>query len=106
MAEFKKMIMQEFEMTDLGELSYFLDIEVKTSEWIFMHQKKYAKDILKRFNMSECNPIITLVETGISVQLEGGLPCPFFELKVLLNFLDIRKKIMKKEPSNLDERKK
>jgi len=71
MAEFKKMIMQEFEMTDLGELSYFLDIEVKTSEWIFMHQKKYAKDILKRFNMSECNPIITLVETGISVQLEG-----------------------------------
>lgn len=71
MAEFKKMIMQEFEMTDLGELSYFLDIEVKTSEWIFMHQKKYAKDILRRFNMSKCNLAITPIEIGIRLQLVG-----------------------------------
>jgi len=40
--------MEEFEMSDLGELSYFLGIEfISTSKGIFMHQKKYAEDILK-----------------------------------------------------------
>lgn len=44
MVEFKKRIMQEFDMTNLGELSYFLDIEYpKRSEGIFLHQKKYVK---------------------------------------------------------------
>jgi len=43
MRVFKERIMEEFEMSDLGELSYFLGIEfVSTSKGIFMHQKKYA----------------------------------------------------------------
>ncbi|XP_006582472.1 uncharacterized protein LOC114414123 [Glycine soja] len=59
-------------MSDLGELSYFLGIEfVSTSKWIFMHQKKYAEHILKRFNMMECNSVITPTETGIKLQIDG-----------------------------------
>ncbi|RDY06739.1 putative mitochondrial protein, partial [Mucuna pruriens] len=54
--EFKRRIMLEFEMIDLGLLSYFLGMEfVTTSDGIFMHQKRYATKILKRFHMLDCN---------------------------------------------------
>ena len=44
--------MQVFEMTNLGEMSYFLSMEVKQNEGdIFICQRKYAKEILKKFNM-------------------------------------------------------
>ncbi|KAK2365584.1 putative mitochondrial protein [Trifolium repens] len=66
--KFKTDIMKEFEMTDLGELSYFLGMEfVKTSRGCFLHQKKYVADILKRFHMSNCNPAITPMETGVKL---------------------------------------
>jgi len=45
--EFKKNMIKEFEMTDIGEMSYFLGVEVSQSEkGIFISQKKYAKEIL------------------------------------------------------------
>jgi hypothetical protein len=60
--------MKEFEMTDLGELSYFLGMEfTKTTRGCFLHQKKYVADILKRFHMSNCNPAITPMETGVKL---------------------------------------
>jgi hypothetical protein len=66
--KFKTDIMKEFEMTDLGELSYFLGMEfVKTDRGCFLHQKKYVVDILKRFHMSNCNPTITLMEIGVKL---------------------------------------
>ena len=49
---FKSAMKQEFEMTNLGLMKYFLGIEVNQSEkGIFISQSKYANDILKRFNM-------------------------------------------------------
>lgn len=43
--EFEEMT-QQFEMTDMGLMSYFLGIEVKQSEsGIFISQKKYANDV-------------------------------------------------------------
>jgi hypothetical protein len=63
--KFKSSLMQEFEMSDLGNLSYFLGMEFKhTDRGVFLHQKKYAEDILKRFNMVNCNAVITPMETG------------------------------------------
>ncbi|XP_019425043.1 PREDICTED: uncharacterized protein LOC109333917 [Lupinus angustifolius] len=55
-------------MTDLGKLSYFLGLEFTyTSAGILKHQKKYAKDLLKRFNMNSCNPALNPVETQLKV---------------------------------------
>ena len=55
-AKLKKELMSEFEMTDMGVLSYFLGLEFKKTESGFlMHQSKYETEILKRFNMVECN---------------------------------------------------
>ena len=51
-------MMQVFEMTDLGEMSYFLGMEVKQIEGdIFISQRKYAKEILKKFNMSNSKKV-------------------------------------------------
>ena len=42
----------EFEMTDLGLIRYFLGLEVCQSKTgIFISQSKYVHEILKRFNM-------------------------------------------------------
>ena len=63
--DFKKAMAREFEMTDIGLMSYYLGIEVKQSkEGIFISQEGYAKEVLKRFNMANCKPISTPVECG------------------------------------------
>jgi hypothetical protein len=56
--EFKAAMMKEFEMTNLGLMRYFLDIQVKPFLGkIFILQEKYVTDLLKKFNMSECKPV-------------------------------------------------
>jgi len=48
--EFKQEMMNVFEMIDLGLMTYFLGMEVKQSQnEVFICQKKYAKEILKKF---------------------------------------------------------
>ena len=50
--DFRETMKQQFEMIDLGLMSYFLRIEVQqTNDGIFISQKKYALDILKHFKM-------------------------------------------------------
>ncbi|KAL0402497.1 UNVERIFIED_CONTAM: Retrovirus-related Pol polyprotein from transposon TNT 1-94 [Sesamum latifolium] len=53
-------MMEKFEMTDLGQMRYFLGIQVKQSPGrIFLSQENYIDDLLKKFNMSHCKPIST-----------------------------------------------
>ncbi|GAU28814.1 hypothetical protein TSUD_21510 [Trifolium subterraneum] len=69
--EFKVDMMREFEMTDLGHISYFLGIEFqRTSEGLILHQKKYASEILKRFEMDQCNPALTPSEPRLQLSRE------------------------------------
>jgi hypothetical protein len=50
--QFKKSMMAEFDMIDLGKMRYFLGIEVLQKEdGIFISQQKYAHKILERFHM-------------------------------------------------------
>lgn len=54
-AEFKSCMMKKFEMINLGLLHYFLGLEVKQgSDGIFISQRKYAMDLLKKFSMVNC----------------------------------------------------
>ncbi|GAU30980.1 hypothetical protein TSUD_104940 [Trifolium subterraneum] len=70
--EFKVDMMREFEMTDLGHISYFLGIEFqRTSEGLILHQKKYASEILKRFEMDQCNPALTPSEPRLQLSKES-----------------------------------
>jgi hypothetical protein len=47
-------------MSMMGELTFFLDIQVKQAkEDIFIDQAKYTKDLMKKFNMTELKPVST-----------------------------------------------
>lgn len=68
MMEFKRSMMKEFDMSDLGKMRYFLGIEVQQLEnGIFISQKKYAWDVLKRFQMEECNVVLNLIVPGFKI---------------------------------------
>jgi hypothetical protein len=52
-------------MTDLGLMKYFLDLEVRQGKYgIFISQETYAKVILKKNKMEECNLVVTPMELG------------------------------------------
>jgi hypothetical protein len=58
----------EFQMSMMGELTFFLGIQVKqTKEGIFIHQAKYTKDLMKKFNMAELKPVSTLMSTAVTL---------------------------------------
>jgi hypothetical protein len=47
-------MLREFDMSDLGKMRFFLGIEVlQNSDGIYICQRKYALEVLKRFGMME-----------------------------------------------------
>lgn len=53
----------EFEMSMMGELNFFTRLQVKQSkESIFIHQEKYAKDLIKKFGLENCKKTDTYVK--------------------------------------------
>jgi hypothetical protein len=49
----------------LGELSFFLGLQIcQSNKGIFISQTKYIREILKRFGMEDCKPIITPMQTS------------------------------------------
>ena len=66
-SEFREAMISQFEMTDLGLMSYFLGIEVHQLDGgIFISQRKYASDILKKFKMDVAKPMMTPVEEKLN----------------------------------------
>jgi hypothetical protein len=63
-------LMEEFQMSMMEELTFFLRIQVKqTKQDIFVHQAKYTKDLMKKFNMAETMPMSTLMSTAMVLDL-------------------------------------
>ena len=57
-AMFADLMSREFEMSMMGELTFFLGLQIKqTREGMFVHQGKYTKDVLKKFDMGEAKPL-------------------------------------------------
>jgi hypothetical protein len=54
------MMESEFQISMMGELTFFLGIQLKqTKQGTFVHQAKYTKDLIKKFNMAELKPMST-----------------------------------------------
>nr|GFB26673.1 ribonuclease H-like domain-containing protein [Tanacetum cinerariifolium] len=63
---------QEFAMTYLGRLNYFLGISItRDSSGLFLSQKKYAIEILDRAHMDNCNPSRTPIDTKSKLGSDG-----------------------------------
>jgi hypothetical protein len=65
--KFSKDMQSEFEMSLLGELTFFLGLQIsQLDEGIFISQTKYIKEMLKKFRMEDCKPVSTPMVTVAS----------------------------------------
>ncbi|KAI3802038.1 hypothetical protein L1987_30161 [Smallanthus sonchifolius] len=61
--EFEIVMRSKFEMSSMGEMKFFLGLQVDQSEsGILIHQEKYVKEILTKFKMADSHPVKTPVE--------------------------------------------
>jgi hypothetical protein len=65
------MMEDEFQMSMNGELTFFLGIQVKQmKQGTFVHQAKYTKDLMKKFNMVKLKPVSAPMSTATSLGLD------------------------------------
>jgi len=63
---FSEIMSSEYEMSMMGELTYFLGLQVKqTSDGIFINQEKYVRDLLKKYQFDS----VSSKDTPISAPL-------------------------------------
>ena len=73
--ELKVFLSQQFEMKDLGHLSYFLGLEIthSTNEF-YITQAKYASELLSRAGFTDSKTVDTPVELNAHLTPTGGKP--------------------------------
>ncbi|WVZ94121.1 hypothetical protein U9M48_040056 [Paspalum notatum var. saurae] len=70
-SSFVEQMSREFEMSLMGELQFFLGLQIKQSlEGTFVHQAKYTRDILKKFNMGDSKPMTTPMSTNTALDAD------------------------------------
>eukprot|EP00253_Pinus_taeda_P019211 PITA_19211 len=74
----KTALHKRFSMTDMGLLNFFLGLEIhQRDSGITIFQPKYVRDLLARFDMSDCKPTATPFLSGI--KLENGKDTPLVD---------------------------
>ncbi|WVZ54674.1 LOW QUALITY PROTEIN: hypothetical protein U9M48_005438 [Paspalum notatum var. saurae] len=70
-SSFAEQMSREFEMSLMGELQFFLGLQIKQSpKGTFVHQVKYTKDILKKFDMGDSKPMTTPMSTNTALDAD------------------------------------
>jgi hypothetical protein len=70
-SDLKKLSKQNFEMKDLGELHYFLSIEViQSPKGIWLLQRQYALNKLSEYGMTGCKPISIPLEQNVKLSAD------------------------------------
>ena len=67
--EVKDGLCSQFKMKDLGEARFLLGIEIRrqVNGDVFLVQERYARDVVKRFNMEGCKSVSTPLELGVQL---------------------------------------
>jgi hypothetical protein len=72
---FASSMASEFEMSMIGELSFFLGLQItQRSEGMFISQEKYLREMLKRFQMEDSKPVGTPMVTGCKLSKDDDSP--------------------------------
>jgi Asp-tRNA(Asn)/Glu-tRNA(Gln) amidotransferase C subunit len=67
--KFAKDMHNEFEMSLLRELSFFMVLQIRQSnQGIFIFQTKYIREMIKRFGMEDCKSITTPMQTNCKLR--------------------------------------
>jgi hypothetical protein len=70
-ARFAEDMSREFEMSMMGELQFFLWLQIKQSkEGTFVHQAKYTKDIVRKFKMEDSKAVMTPMSTTTALDVD------------------------------------
>jgi hypothetical protein len=89
LSRFLDLMSREFEMSMMGELNFFLRLQIKqTQDRTFVHQGKYTKDVLKKFDMGEGKPLSTPMSTSMTLDTdEDGEPVDQKEYRSMIGSL-------------------
>lgn len=69
----KKLLTKEFEIKDLGNLKYFLGMEIaRSKKGIAVSQRKYVLDLLNETGMLGCKPAETPMDTTVKLEESDG----------------------------------
>lgn len=73
--EVKTALQAEFDMKDLGDLNFFLGLEIKyLKNGLFLSQHKYATDLVHKAGLDSCNSHMTPCQSGLKLYEDGGTP--------------------------------
>ena len=71
----KKLLSKEFEIKDLGNLKYFLGMEIaRSKKGIAVSQRKYVLDLLNETGMLGCKPAETPMDSTVKLEESDGSP--------------------------------
>ncbi|CAL1373295.1 unnamed protein product [Linum trigynum] len=71
--ELKRSLHGAFKLKDLGNVSYFLGLEVqRSSQGVFVSQKKYMADLLETAHYTDCKPCTTPMEQNLKLTRDSG----------------------------------
>lgn len=88
----KQLLSSEFEMTDIGKADTFLGIHIERDEsrnTIAIGQAEYFRRMLQKFNMTDCKPISTPIESGLDLKkgdVNQNCDAPYRELMGCLTY--------------------
>jgi hypothetical protein len=70
-ATFAEDMSREIDMSMMGDLQFFLGLQMKRSkEGTFVHQAKYTKDIVRKFKMEDSNAMATPMSTTTALDAD------------------------------------
>jgi hypothetical protein len=69
----QQFLSQQFEMKDLGSLSYFLGLEVSFDpNGYHLSQAKYASDLLSQAGLTDCKIVDSPLKTNVKLRATDG----------------------------------
>ena len=87
-SKFAKLMQSRYQMSMMGELSYFLGLQVKQSNaGTFICQSKYTRNLLKKFGMQDCSSASTPMATATKLDKDTGISVDITDYRGMIGSL-------------------